>query len=33
MFFNKVKFKNATNDVLAIIKIGIQSALEEFEKK
>ncbi|MCX4291169.1 MAG: STAS-like domain-containing protein [Odoribacter sp.] len=32
-FFYKIKFKNATNDVLAIIKIGIQSALEEFEKK
>ncbi|WP_195426816.1 STAS-like domain-containing protein [Odoribacter splanchnicus] len=33
MFFSKIKFKNATNDVLAIIKIGIQSALEEFDKK
>ena len=33
MCFSKIKFKNATNDVLAIIKIGIQSALEVFDKK
>lgn len=33
IFFNKIKFTRGTNDVLAIIKIGIQSALEEVEKK
>lgn len=33
VFFNKIKFTKATDDVLAIIKIGIQNALEEFKKK
>ena len=28
-FFEKIEFKNATNDLKTIIKIGIQSAIEE----
>ncbi len=33
VFFTKIKFINASEDILTIIKIGIQSALDEYPQK